>query len=297
MSRLSKAWRCTRFYRSHIAWRLPKLLVIGGQKCGTSALFQYLAQHPRMLPALEKEVEFFQSDLRYSYGVEWYAERWPRKAPAGATRFEASPAYLITPGTAERIRRWLPDVRLVALLRDPVSRAYSAWHMYRQQLGDDPDFYRKLIADRYSEEEGARLVPRSPEELDDFQLAIEREAACLERGQSMEWSVLELGLYGPQLQRYFNCFPREQLLVLDSNDLRTRRVTTLNRVLNFLGLPAFDWANANLGDVFVGKWGAPMSQHTRDFLHHYYCESNRMLSEMLAEPPLFVRKRDYRKSA
>lgn len=298
MSRLTKVWRNTRFYRSRIATRLPKLLVIGGQKCGTSALFQYLAQHPQLVPSDEKEIEFFQSDLRYSYGLEWYAQRWPATTPPQAIRFEASPAYLISAIAAERIQRWLPDVRLVAILRDPVLRSYSAWQMYRQQLGQDPEFYRKLIASRYTEEEAARLARRTPQELDDFQLAIEREAACLERGQSMEWSVLELGLYGPQLKRYFDRFHRDQLLVLDSNELRTRRVRTLNRVLTFLGLPASNWENADLDEVFVGKWGEPMSQTVRDYLRGYYRESNRMLAEMLAEPPLFVREtRDYRISA
>lgn len=298
MSRLTKAWRNTRFYQSRIAKRLPKLLVIGAQKCGTSALFKYLSQHPRLIQSSEKEVEFFQSDLRYGYGVEWYVDHWPAQAAANAIRFEASPAYMISPKAPERIRRWLPDVRLVAILRDPVSRAYSAWQMYRQQLQDDPEFYRNLIATRYTEEEGLRLVRRLPEELDDFQLAIERESRCIERGQSMEWSVLELGLYGPQLGRYFGQFPQGQLLVLDSNDLRMRRERTLNRVLSFLDVSDFDWTSADLGDVFVGKWAEPLPQRARDTLRDFYRESNRMLTDMLLEPPLFAREdREYRVSA
>jgi hypothetical protein len=298
MSRLTKAWRNTRFYRSRIAARLPKLLVIGGQKCGTSALFKYLAQHPSLVPSDVKEVEFFQSDLRYSYGMQWYAERWPLKTPRHAICFEASPAYMHSALAAERIQRRLPDVKLIAILRDPVIRAFSAWQMYRQQLGEDPEFYRRLIREHYTEEEGARFVRRAPEELDDFELAIRREAECLGRGQSMEWSVLELGLYGPQLRRYFEAFPPERLLVLDSNDLRTCRARTLNRVLSFLGIPAFDWTKADLSDVFVGKWVEPMSRGARSILRDYYRESNRMLGDMLAEPPLFVREpREHRYSA
>ena len=125
MSRLTKAWRNTPFYRSRFATRLPKLLVVGGQKCGTSALFAYLAQHPLLVPSDIKEVEFFQSDLRYSYGMQWYSERWPAKVPRYAIRFEASPAYLHSPLAAERIQRGLPDVKLIAILRDPVLRASS----------------------------------------------------------------------------------------------------------------------------------------------------------------------------
>lgn len=289
MSRLTKAWRSTRFYQRCVARRLPELVVIGGQKCGTSALFKYLAQHPRLVSSVEKELDFFNSDLRYSYGMEWYANRWADDVPKQSIRFEASPGYLWSAQAAERIRRWLSEVRIVAILRDPVVRAYSAWQMYRHQLATDPEFYRKHWSSRYSSEEVGRLASRSPEELDDFQLAIEREAECLERGQSMEWSVLELGLYGPQLKRYFELFEPEQLLVLDSHDLLTRRIPTLNRVLAFLGLPASDWSHADLGDVFVGKWSEPMSARPSSFLTNYYRESNRMLAELLETPPLFVR--------
>jgi hypothetical protein len=161
--------------------------------------------------------------------------------------------------------------------------------MYRQQLADDPQFYRNLIRTRYTSEEATALQLRSSAELDDFWLAIQREAACIERGQTMEWSVLELGLYGRQLRRYFGVFPREQLLILDSNDLRTHRVSTLNRVLHFLGLPSWQWKSADLSDVFVGKWAAPIPPRARDFLREYYRESNRMLAEMTDVPPLFAR--------
>ena len=87
-------------------------------------------------------------------------------------------------------------------------------------------------------------------------------------------------------------FRRDQLLVLDSNDLRTRRVKTLNRVLCFLGLPPSNWSNTDLADVFVGRWTAPMPQRTRDFLRDYYRESNSLLAQMLDVPPLFARDDD-----
>lgn len=289
MSRLSKAWRSTRVYRHLAAKRLPKLLIIGAQKGGTSALYSYLAQHPLLAPSVEKEVEFFGSELRYAQGLEWYASQWHYKTPRDAIRFEASPVYMVGPHAPERIKKILPGVKLIAVLRDPVLRAYSAWQMYRRQLESDPDFYEKLLRDRYTPEEGAKMVRRTPAEMDDFYLAVQREAACVAAGKPMLMSVLELGLYGPQLKRYADIFPREQLLILDSNDLRTRRVHTLNRVLRFIGLPQWNWTDTDLTDVFVGKWSAPMPERARDFLREYYRDSNRMLAEMMDVPPLFVR--------
>jgi hypothetical protein len=271
------------------AKRLPKLLIIGAQKGGTSALFSYLAQHPSFAGAEEKEVEFFGSDRRYRKGLEWYASQWHHRTPRTAIRFEASPVYMIGPHAPERIKRDIPHAKLIAILRDPALRAYSAWQMYRRQMAANPNFYEDLLRERYTPDEAARMVRRLPAELDDFWLAIQREAACLEAGKPMLMSVLELGMYGPQLKRYADTFPREQLLILDSNDLRTNRVRTLNRVLSFVDLPPWNWTNTDLADVFVGKWTAPMPDRIRHYLQDYYRESNQMLAELMDTPPKFVR--------
>jgi hypothetical protein len=289
MSRLTRAWRTTRWYRRLTAHRFPRLLVIGAQKGGTSALFAYLAQHPGFAPARCKEVSFFNSDLRFAYGLPWYSAQWESKPSTRVIRFEASPQYLYARQAPERIRSCLPCAQIVAILRDPVERAYSAWKMYRSQLTKDPQFYKKVYRGHYSPEEAAAIEPRSVAEQEDFWLAIQREVRALERGRSMEWGVVEPGLYGPQLQRYLEIFRRERLLVLDNHDLRTDRTETLNRVLQFVGLPAWDWSNANLDDVFVGEKSSPMPERARDFLREYYRESNRMLCNLLDEPPRFAR--------
>jgi hypothetical protein len=275
-------------YGRFIARRLPHALIIGAQKAGTSALFSYLAQHPSLCSSSEKEVDFFGSEKRYAYGFDWYASQWPEHAPGDVIRFEASPQYLFARKAPLMIRRCLPNVRLITILRDPVLRAYSAWQMYRQQLAADPHFYQEFYRVRYTEAEVTKLVRRTNAELDDFWLAVQREAECLASGRSMDLGVLELGLYGPQLARYLELFPREQLLILDSSDLRTSCHRTLNLVLEHLGLADWDWSRANLSEVFVGKGAGPMPARARDFLREYYAESNRMLSQMTDTPPLFV---------
>lgn len=297
MSRLSKAWRGTQFHRRLAARCMPRLLIIGAQKGGTSALHSYLAQHPRFAPALEKEVDFFGSDRRYALELEWYAACWNPTAPLRKLRFETSPQYMLAKQAPGRIQKHLPNVKLIALLRDPVSRAHSAWRMYRQQLASDPQFYEKYYHDRYTADEIGQLVRRAPAEFDDFWLAIQREVRCLEEGRSMECGIVELGLYGPQLQRYFDLFSEDQLLVLDNHDLRTDRESTLNRVLRFVGLPHWDWSQIDLSDVFVGQQSAPMSSRARGFLREYYRESNRMLADWMETPPRFARDYSYRRVA
>ena len=290
MSRLTRAIRNLRLHSRLFPPRLPGVLVIGAHKGGTSALFHYLAQHPRLSASREKEVDFFGSDLRYGHGLRWYSARWSWRAPADSIRLEASPQYMFeAPKAAGRIRADLPEVRLIAVLRNPVHRAYSAWQMYRRELAKNPRFYENLARDRYTAAETAHVVPRTAAEFADFCLAVEREADCLAQGQRIACSVLELGLYGPQLARYRTLFPAEQLLVLDSNQLRTDRVETLNRVLEFVGLPSWDWVGVDLADVFVGKRTAPIPPRAARFLRDYYVESNQMLAGLLDPLPRWAR--------
>jgi Sulfotransferase domain len=288
MGRLSKAWKCSRWYRRLSGQHLPQVLIIGAQKCGTSALFTYLSRHPRLSPSLYKEVSFFGSDLRYKYGLPWYARQWDSKAPRRNIRFEASPQYLFAKQAPARIRECLPGVKLIAVLRDPVLRAYSAWNMYREQLAGDPQFYRNLVQTHYTPQEAAVFEQRTTAEIEDFELAVEREIRAIERGRTMEWSVVELGLYGPQLKRYLDLFPRENVLAIESVDLKLNRVDTLNRVLQFLGMPSWDWRAVDLQDVFVGRVAEPIPDRARKLLHDYFQKSNQLLADSLDEAPSFA---------
>jgi hypothetical protein len=102
---------------------------------------------------------------------------------------------------ALRIRRHLPSVRLVAILRDPAERAFSAWRMYRRQLADDAQLYRRLIPKRYGREQIAASGPHTTDEMADFWTCVQRDARRADEGRPSAWGLLELGQYGPQLRR------------------------------------------------------------------------------------------------
>jgi len=104
----------------------------------------------------------------------------------------------------------------------------------------------------------------------------------------MVWSLLEYGLYGNQLRRYLELFPRRQLLLLQSNDLKYRRAETLDRILNFMGLEPWDWSRADLSPVFTSTESAPMPERARDFLREYYRSSNRMLQDAVEPLPAWA---------
>ena len=275
---------------------LPQLIILGAQKSGTTALATYLGQHPRLLHPKRKEVNFFGSDPRYLQGLDWYAAQWPRAKNAifgrlalfprgNEIRFEASPHYLRSQHAAVRIHDCLPAVRLIAILRDPVERAYSAWQMYRKQLAGNPAFYDAWNRRIFFPEVVAALEPREPAELEDFELAIRLEADCLARGKSKVWSLLEYGFYGEQLARYLRHFPRQQLLILHNRDLMNRTVPTLNRVLQFIDLAMWDWSKIDLSPVHTNGNSAPIPAHAAAFLREFYAASDRQLAKFGFELP------------
>ena len=111
----------------------PSFIIVGAQKAGTSALFEMLAKHPGILAPVTKEMHHFNVEASYAQGMGHYLSQFPiRPLRRDPITFEATPAYLFHAATvAPRIKEHLPEVTCVAILRDPVKRAYSAWNMFR----------------------------------------------------------------------------------------------------------------------------------------------------------------------
>lgn len=117
--------------------RLPELLIIGGPRCGTSTLFNMLCQVPGLWGTPQtREVHFF--NRHWDKGLAWYAEKFAA-APKGDMLLEATPFYLAAPFVPDRVKRTLPDVKLIVLLRDPVARCISHYWWNRDRFGNDPE--------------------------------------------------------------------------------------------------------------------------------------------------------------
>ncbi|MFI5363033.1 MAG: sulfotransferase domain-containing protein [Elusimicrobiota bacterium] len=104
----------------------PSFIVIGAQKAGTTALFQNLSRHPRIAPPIEKEIDFFSCGGRFRRGIDFYHSHFPTREALGAegVTYDVSPDYMVSPEAARRIFEYDPKMKLIAVLRDPVSRAY-----------------------------------------------------------------------------------------------------------------------------------------------------------------------------
>lgn len=103
----------------------PHFLIIGAARSGTTSLYSYLVEHPRVVAAAKKELHFF--DLRFPNGPAWYRDQFPSLSPDTITG-EASPYYLFHSHVPKRVFKLLPHVKLIVLLRNPVDRAYSHYY-------------------------------------------------------------------------------------------------------------------------------------------------------------------------
>ena len=181
----------------------PDFLVIGTQKGGTTSLYSYLTAHRHVSPALTKEIHYF--DFHYGCGDAWYRAHFVPAAWLSARRKmtgEASPGYLFNPYTPARVAAFASEVKLIVMLRHPVERAFSHYQMSVRRGRETLSFGEAL--DRESE----RLLGERRQ--------LGSEAAFAQGFSHRNHSYLTRGHYAEQLERWLEHFPREQLLVLES---------------------------------------------------------------------------------
>ncbi len=247
---------------------LPDFVVIGAQKGGTTYLYDLLTRHPLVGPAASKEVHFF--DNLFDLGVEWYRSRFPRPQWKGGLRTltgEATPYYLFHPHAAERMARVVPQARLIALLRNPVDRAYSHYQMVATRGSRETRTFEEAV-----KAEETRLGAERDKMLDN------------ERYDSFEhqrFSYLSRGIYADQLMRWSKFFDREQMLILKSEDFFARPQHALQQVFGFLGLPEWEPDTSEFERKRNSRTYEKMNPETRWRLEEYFEPHNRRLYAFL----------------
>lgn len=243
---------------------LPDFIILGAKKSGTTSLFSYLIQHPGVASSARKEIYYF--NFNYHLGTRFYQSYFPiralKKARGWVQTGEATPTYMYHPQAAERMRSLLPEVRLVAILRNPVDRAYSHYH-HRVRLNMEPLEFAKAVA-----EEPLRLSRAS----DDFDSQAKLVAALSAFGYR------SMGEYAKYLRPWLTQFPREQLLVLTSESLASRPDRSFSRLTRFLGLD--DWSPQTYRQLNRAPY-APMAAAERAELLEYYRPLNAELEDLL----------------
>ncbi len=240
--------------------RLPDWLVIGAQKAGTTSLAEYLGTHSQVRSAELKEIDYF--TWFYDRPLRWYRGFFPLERTCRSTG-EASPSYLYDPRVPARVAKTLPDVRLIAVLRDPVDRAFSHYHHERKRGFEPLDFEAALAA------EPDRLIA-------------EHERVGTDPGyvsmRLRHWSYLDRGLYAQQLRGWLEHFPQEGVHVVCAEEMFADPAAVYSRALEFLGLPdeplpAFPPLNANAY--------SPLADGLKARLGSYFEDANEELFVLL----------------
>ncbi len=198
---------------------LPNFLIIGAQKAGTTALYYALSKHPELFMSSNKEPQYFASESELSEAagpgdstagtvdtLPAYEELFVDAAPEQAIG-EASTIYLYAPRAPGRISELLPAAKLIAMLRNPVDRAYSNF---------------------------LHLVRDGRETADTFGIAITEEDSRRNDGWSTNWRYREKGLYAPQIERYTARFAADQIRWYLYEDFNAAPHSTIVDIYRFL---------------------------------------------------------------
>ena len=249
-----------RRWRLRSSVRLPDFIIGGAPRSGTTWLYQLLSRHPgvHMAAPPRPEPKFFLVDELYARGLAHYSATWFASAQAGRRCGEKSTNYLESGAAAERIRRDLPSVRLVFILREPAERAWSNYLWSRMNGMESETFERAL------ELEGEREMNLSGQQ------RFSRPHAYFSRG-----------LYAALLQPWHALFPREQILCLRFEDIAASTATLATTLHRFLDLSPRPEDAQGLGPVNASKGEAALAAHTRAQLAARYAGPNQKLYALL----------------
>ncbi|WP_371504428.1 sulfotransferase domain-containing protein [Nitrosopumilus adriaticus] len=258
----------SRFFRTLTApiRSMPDFLIIGYTKSGSTALYDYLIQHPNVVKAARKEIHFF--DISYWRGKNWYRSYFPillkniRKSKK--ITGEASPTYIFHPFAMKRIKKIIPKTKLVIILRNPTDRAYSHFQNYTRGNNESCTFEEAISEEKHR--------------FESYYEKFSNDKVHEEDVKFLKIPYLYLGLYHEHLTKLFEIFPKNQILILKNEDLENNTQKTLDEVFSFLSIPKY-----SIPDLKKRKVGTydEMKKETRDFLDNFYKPHTDKLEKLL----------------
>jgi hypothetical protein len=244
---------------SKVNFKIPDFLVIGPQKSGTTALYQYLTEHPHIYPASVKEIFFF--DLNYKLGIDWYKSHFPVLPEFKYLTGEASATYFNKLEAPERIASLIPDVKLIFIIRDPVYRAISDYHMK----------LRNGVESRNKEEAIIEEINYLKEKSLDF-VDIGKNFFKVHKG------YVRNGLYFYFIKAYLDKFSKNSIIVINSQQLLEQPRETMKNIFNFLGVENYV---GNYPLINVGNYSKQENDFIVAELANFFKPYNQMLEELI----------------
>jgi hypothetical protein len=239
--------------------KLPSFIIIGTVKSGSTGLYQAICQHPLIRKAEIKEVHFFDREELWTKGVGFY-EGYFAKCKEHEITGEATPGYMIKPHTvAPRIKQVVPNVKLIVLLRNPVTRLFSHINMHYKYL-------------RQWKSEGTLdfSLPRFLDYLNQYLDQLPNPIRAKD--------LLIRGHYAEQLKEWYKYFPKEQIMIIKAEDFFKAPETFTNEVYTWLNLPKQYISKNNPNP---GKYYSKITARFIKIAKAYYAEHNKALYKLL----------------
>lgn len=206
--------------------KTPDFLVIGGKRCGTTTLFEFLKQHPMISSSPFDHMGFF--DDNYKLGMNYYKSFFPFKTKKNLQNldYDVTTSYLTNHKVPERISRYLPHVKIIVILRNPTSRAWSDYNSTKVNLSNIASF--------------EEIIDYEIEKLNNFKKTkFVKDSPKIQN----EFNFLEKGIYVDYLKTWFSYFPRENFLILSTEEFAKDENLIFQKIFNFLNIPNFEIKN------------------------------------------------------
>jgi Sulfotransferase domain len=250
---------------------LPDFIIIGAARSGTSTMYDYLVRNPLVISALTKEIKFF--DGYYNFGLAWYRSFFPTilekiqlrlKNKQNIITGEATPDYIFHPIAPKRIGKIIPQVKLIALLRNPVDRAYSHYSMFYKTKLETLSFEKAI------QHEEKRIAGEKEKILEDENYY---------SPNFTNYSYLYRGIYVEQLKLWYDIFSKEQILIIRSEDLYSQPEKIKKQVCEFLSIPYIPIPLRTVKELKYSK----MNPVTRECLINFFKPYNERLYKFLGQ--------------
>lgn len=257
------------FYLSSPFRVLPDFFVIGVVRSGTTSLYHYLGQHDCIRKAAYDELGYF--DDNYHLGVHWYRSLFPtvftknkiKKKFGKFLTYDVTPFYIYNPLVARRILECFPKAKIIADLRNPIDRAYSNYIIMLQE-GDTTKTFEEIV------ESEIREIEQSKSKLNDESYLV----------NNFYEKLLARGFYADQLKIWFELFPKNQLLMISSEEFAKNTDSVLREIFEFLDVP-----HAKIKDYTKQnkRHYQPMKSETRNLLKEYFKPYNEKLYSLISK--------------
>lgn len=234
--------------------RKVNFLIAGVQKGGTTALYKMLRQHPDIFLPDQKEVHFFDNE-----GIDWSLPNYNiyheffSNAENHQIMGEATPIYMFWKNSLKRIHAYNPNMKLIVSLRNPAERAYSHWKME---------------------------VSRDIETLAFLDAIWTEQDRLVDEASWRQFSYVKRGFYGEQLSRAISLFPKDNILVLQQEDLLKNAVAVTDKICDFLGVEQMSFDNEFVRPIQNLDTFDPLLDSDRNYLNDIYKADQKRLNSL-----------------